>query len=169
VKTQIPVLTTLVFVVAGCAAPLGSASPSLGAGSTQATAAGPSGLSSDTAPVGSWTMTLTAEDLVAAGFTDVGAIEENTGTFTHTFASDGTWTVAQVTTHPIRWPVFRGTYTVTGDRTIEMRTEFPPDYAGDVVTVAWTRDAEGLRLRLLTPPDPLLRINLETHPWAPSP
>jgi hypothetical protein len=114
-------------------------------------------------------MTLTEADLRGAGFTDAGLIGENTGTFTFTLVQDETWTMAQSTDRPIRWPVFRGTWTVPGPGSIEMRTEFPQDYAGEVVTVRWTVGTEGLRLEVMSPPDPLIKAQLETHPWARSP
>jgi hypothetical protein len=49
----------------------------------------------------------------------------------------------------------------------ELRTTFPADYAGDVVTIGWLMEDENLRLQLVTPDDPVLRANLETHPWQP--
>jgi hypothetical protein len=149
----------LVAVLAGCASPPG------GSGSAPAISPG----SAAEAPLGVWTMALTADDLAAGGFTDMGAVAENTGTFTFTVAPGGTWTMAQVASQPVRWPVFRGTYVANASGTIQMRTDFPADYAGDVVTVNWTREADGLHLRLVSPDDPLLRLQLEAHPWAPSP
>ena len=153
------------MVVVGCTTP--DAGPS--AAPPVAPASNAAGSPSGDVPIGTWTTTLTAADMEAAGYTDADLIGENTGTFTFTVASDGTWTMAQSTSVPVRWPVFRGTYEVPGARTMEMRTEFPADYAGDVVTVEWSVEAESLRLRLISPQDPLLKVNLETHPWAPLP
>lgn len=150
----------LALTLAACnAASLG---PSPGAASSS-TPAGPE----IEVPTGAWTTTITEADARAAGLTGAGEIAENTGVFTTTFASDGTWTTSQVTSAPIRWPVFRGTYRATAPGMLELVTTFPPDYAGDVFTVAWTRDADGLHFALRTPDDPLLRMNLETHPWQP--
>jgi hypothetical protein len=118
------------------------------------------------APIGSWLMTISADDLEGAGFTDAGLIGENAGTFTFTLTPDGTWTMAQSTPVPVRWPVFRGTYAVTGATTFDMTTDFPADYAGDVVTVDWSLNAGNLLLRLIAPEDPLLKFQLEAHPWA---
>lgn len=152
------------IVAVGCTTPgAGTPAPS------SAPASNPAGSPSGDVPVGAWTMTLTAADMQAAGYTEADLIGENTGTFTFTVAPDGTWTIAQSASVPVRWPVFRGTYTVPGSRMIEMRTEFPTDYAGDLVTVEWSLDAGNLRLRLISPQDPLLKVNLETHPWAPLP
>jgi hypothetical protein len=148
----------LVAVLAGCGSPPG------GSGS-----AVPISSAAAEAPLGAWTMAVTADDLTAAGFTEPGAHAENTGTFTFTVAPDGTWTMAQVASQPVRWPVFRGTYVATAPGTIQMRTAFPTEYAGEIVTVDWTREADGLRLQLASPDDPLLRFQFEAHPWAPSP
>lgn len=153
------------LVALGCTTP----TPGSSAIPSSAPASSAEGPPSGDAPVGSWSMTMSAADLEAAGFTEAGLIGENTGTFTFTVAPDGTWTMAQSTPVPVRWPVFRGTYAVTGTGTFEMTTEFPADYAGDVVTVDWSLDDGNLRLRLIAPEDPLLRLQLEAHPWAPLP
>jgi hypothetical protein len=121
------------------------------------------------APVGTWVTTITADNLRAAGLGAPAAVAENAGTFTMTIGADGSWTTVQTTSEPVRWPVFRGTYVVSGPRTIDMRTDFPADYAGDVVTVSWSQAADGLHLTLIAPQDPMLKLNLEAHPWAASP
>jgi hypothetical protein len=163
-------LIGLVAVAIGCATPSSSGSgPSAPAVNSPAGTQLSSAVTEAEAPIGSWTMTLTAADLTAADFTDPGFVAENTGTFTTTFGADGKWTTAQTTTHPVRWPVFQGTYIVTGPGALEMKTEFPSDYAGDVVAITWTREAEGIRFKLVSPDDPVLRLNLETHPWTPLP
>jgi hypothetical protein len=122
----------------------------------------------DDFPLGSWTVTITAEDLRAAGITDAGLINENAGVFTKTYNADGTWTVAQETDAPIRWPVFSGTYRVTGPNEFEELTRFPEDYAGDVVRFTWTRDGENVRFSVVNSPDPILPILTEAHPWQPA-
>ncbi len=119
-------------------------------------------------PVGSWTSTITEEDLRGAGMTDAGLIKENAGVFTTTFASDGTWSTAQATDAPIRWPLFRGTYTVVGDGVIDQTTTFPPDYAGDVVRFTWRMENGTLVLGVPEPPDPVLGMMTEMHPWKPA-
>src|SRR5687767_691123 len=64
--------------------------------------------------IGSWSTTITKADLQAAGITDPGAQNENSGRFTFTFGPDGTWTQVQesVDGSPILNPVFRGTYVI---------------------------------------------------------
>ena len=152
-------------VVAGCAAqPGASAGPPATSSPPPAASAG-----TGSVPHGTWTMTLTEQDLVAAGFTDPGAAAENTGTFTFTIAPDGTWTIAQAASQPVKWPVFRGTYAVTGENIAEMQTTFPPEYAGDVVSMQLTEGSDGLAVKILSPDDPLLRLQFERHVWARSP
>lgn len=120
-------------------------------------------------PLGSWTTSISADDLRAGGITDPGWLEENAGEFTMTMSSDGTWTTAQVATAGVRTPVFRGSFEVTGPRTFRQRTQFPPDFVGDVVDFSWAIDDEGaLVLDVLTPPDDVLPIIVETHPWKPA-
>ena len=123
----------------------------------------------DTAPFGSWTATLTEADLRAAGITDAPVITENIGTFTFTVAADGTWTVAQRADHPVRWPVFRGRWTLPAVGLLAIETEFPEDYAGEQALLRWSIDDAGLHVLALTPPDPLLKAQWESHPWARSP
>jgi len=119
-------------------------------------------------PLGSWTVTFTEQDLRAVGITEVGLLKENAGTFTRTYGADGTWTIAQVTPEPIRWPVFRGTFRSTGPNEIEETTTFPEEYAGDVVRFTWHREGAALRIQVLNPPDPILPILTETHAWQPA-
>lgn len=153
------------LTVAGCAGQPGAASAPPSAAPAATTEAGATGV----VPVGTWTMTLTEEDLRAAGFTDPGAAAENTGTFTFTIAPDGTWTIAQAASQPVKWPVFRGSYTVTGEDTVEMLTTFPPEYAGDLVSMRLSEGSDGLTVKVLSPDDPLLRVNFESHVWERSP
>jgi len=119
-------------------------------------------------PLGAWTVTITEDDLRDAGITDPGMLAENTGVFTKTYAADGTWTVAQETDAPIRWPVFRGTYQAIAPNEIEEVTSFPEDYAGDVVRFRWAREGQNVRFTVVDPPDPILPILTETHPWQPA-
>lgn len=119
-------------------------------------------------PIGSWTSTITEEDLRKAGVTDAGLIKENSGMFTTTFASDGTWSTAQTTDAPIKWPLFRGTFEVAGDGLIDQTTTFPPDYAGDVVRFTWRMENGALVLGVPEPPDPFLGMMTAMHPWQPA-
>ena len=119
-------------------------------------------------PLGAWTVTLTEDDLRAAGITDPGGVAENAGVFTKTYTADGTWTVAQETDAPIRWPVFRGTFRVIGSNEIEEVTQFPEDYAGEVIRFRWAREDVNVRFTVVDSPDPMLSILTETHPWQPA-
>jgi hypothetical protein len=126
-------------------------------------------------PVGTWTTTITAEDLDAVGddvLANIGMsrknlVSENAGTFTTTFGADGTWSTVQDTDQTVKWPVFRGTFTPVGDDAFDQATSFPPDFAGDVVRFTW-RTADGkLHLTVPDPPDPILPVITESHPWSP--
>ena len=117
--------------------------------------------------VGSWTTTITADDLRAAGMTGEGELAENTGTFTMTLGGDGTWSTSQEADIPVKWPVFRGTLVATGPASFRQTTTFPADFAGDVVDFAWSIEDDALRIKVVTPPDPILPIIMETHPWQP--
>jgi hypothetical protein len=151
----------LAAVLAACGA---STAPATGVGSSAPSAAGSIELPADF-PLGSWTSTITEADLEAAGISDPNLLRENVGTFTTTFSPDGTWTTAQDTSEPVKWPVFRGTFRATGDGEMEQVTTFPPDYAGDVVCFTWRLEDGALILNLPEPPDPILPIVVESHPW----
>lgn len=127
-------------------------------------------------PVGTWTTTITAEDLEAVGddfLTNIGMsrtnlVKENSGTFTTTFGADGTWSTVQDTDAQVKWPVFRGTFTPVGNDAFDQATSFPPDFAGDIVRFTW-RTADGkLHLTVPDPPDPILPVITEAHPWSPA-
>lgn len=117
--------------------------------------------------VGAWVTTVTREDLTAAGITDPGALNENSGRFTTTYGADGTWTSVQesIDGAPINSPVFRGTYTIDGSSLV-MKTEFPAQYQDAGLHYTWTLDGTALRLDLLDPPDALLPVIVEAHPWT---
>lgn len=146
----------------GCSAgPAASPSPASVAPSASAISL-PAGF-----PLGTWTSTINEADLELAGLTG-GEVGENSGVFTLTLLADGTWSMAQDTDAPIRWPVFRGTFIPTGPNRMEQVTTFPPDYAGDVVSFDWALDDGNLLLEVVDPPDPILPIVIESHPWAPA-
>lgn len=151
-------------IAIGCSnAPAASQAASSGAASTSSSAAIPEGF-----PIGAWTTTLTEADLRAGGITQEGELTENTGVFTMTLAADGTWTAAQETDAPVRWPVFRGTWTATGPDSFNQLTEFPADFAGDSVDFTWRIEDGGLLLKVVNPPDRVLPVIMETHPWTPA-
>ena len=148
--------------VAGCAGPVGAtASPPPATTAAQGTGL-PAGF-----PLGSWTITITEQDLRDGGITDAAGLLENTGTFTKTYAPDGTWTVVQDTSAPVRSPVFRGTYRASGPNEIEETTTFPTDFAGEVVRFTWQPEGTGVRFGVVNPPDPILPILTESHAWQP--
>jgi hypothetical protein len=163
---SIGALLAAVAIVAACSKPPGSSSV---AGGTEApsvaasVAAIPAGF-----PIGAWTTTITEDDLKAADVTHEGELAENTGEFTLTMAEDGTWTTAQVTDAPIRWPVFEGTWVATGPDGFRQVTTFPTDFAGDVVDFTWKLEAGSLILKVVNPPDHILPIVMESHPWQPA-
>jgi hypothetical protein len=144
------------------AVPAGEAPPAV-ATDSPSVAAIPDGF-----PLGAWTTTITVDDLKAAGVTNEGELNENSGVFTLTMAEDGTWTTAQVTDAPIRWPVFEGSWTATGPDGFSQVTTFPTDFAGDVVDFTWKIEDGALILKVVTPPDHILPIIMETHPWQPA-
>jgi hypothetical protein len=117
--------------------------------------------------VGTWVSTITREDLRAAGITADGLLDENSGRFTWTFASDGTWTQRQDSLDgaAINAPVFEGTYELDGDQFIQ-RTTVPTQYAGDRLVFSWRIDGEQLLLELLNPDDEILPVVMEAHPWV---
>jgi hypothetical protein len=121
------------------------------------------------AVVGAWTVTITEEDFRNAGLDDPGLIAENSGTYIFTVNADGTFTEAQQADHPVRWPVFRGTWSETGPDSLGLRTSFPPDFEGEYIEVRWSRDGETLRLAVVSPQEPALKVHFETHPWSPAP
>ena len=147
-----------VVALAGCASTTtqGSATPT----------PGPSIDLPDGFPVGTWTMAITEADLRAAGFTKPGELFENQGMFTKVVSADGTWTITQVAPGPVRWPIFRGTFRPTGPNAFEETTTFPTEYAGEVVKFEYKVEGDELSLTLIEPTtDPLLRFQVEVHPW----
>ena len=117
--------------------------------------------------LGAWVTSITKADLVAGGVTDAGLQNENSGRFTWTFAPDGTWTQVQESLDgsPINAPVFQGTYTVDG-QSIVATTTFPEQYRDSGLRYDWVLEGDAVRFDLITPPDPLLPIIVETHAWT---
>jgi hypothetical protein len=117
--------------------------------------------------IGPWTSTITKEDLNAAGLTDPGLQNENSGRFVLTLGPDGTWTQVQESLDgsPIRTPVFRGNFVVAGEDLV-LTTTFPAEYADAGIRYDWAIEDQALRLDVLNPPDDILPLVFETHPWA---
>ena len=116
--------------------------------------------------IGSWTTTVTRADIAAGGATDAATQNENAGRFTWTFAPDGTWTSVQESLDgaPVMNPVFRGTFVVDA-ATLIATTTFPAQYADTGLHYTWSIDGDALRLDVLDPPDPIMPLIVETHPW----
>ena len=155
---------TVLGGLAACTATGGTPGP----GTAGAPTAGASGAPAS-AIVGSWTSTISKADLADAGIADPNVQNENSGRFTTTFGADGDWTTVQAATDgsPINNPVFRGTYTVEGSSLV-MTTTFPAEYVDKGLHYTWSVDADGLHLDLLDPPDPILPVVVESHPWSPA-
>jgi hypothetical protein len=153
-------------ILIGCAAgaspsPASSIAAASGSGASQA--ALPAGF-----PIGSWTTTITEEDLEAAGLSGAAVSAENTGVFTLDMAADGTWTTTQVSSSTVKWPVFRGTWAATGPDSFSQTTDFPAEFEGDVVDFTWQVEDGKLIIEVSTPPDPVLPVIMESHPWDPA-
>ena len=117
--------------------------------------------------VGTWTTSVTKADIAAGGITDPAAQNENSGQFSWTFGADGSWTAVQQSLDgsPITNPVFRGTYTVDGDKLV-MATEFPTDYRDNGLHYTWSIAGDAATFDVLDPPDSLLPLVVESHPWT---
>ena len=161
------------MALAGCSAgtPATAATASAAASPNGSALALPSGF-----PIGTWTTTISGsrtwpevsdESLAEIGMSRDNLVKENTGVFTTTISADGTWSTVQDTDTEIKWPVFRGTFTPVGDDAFDQATTFPPDFAGDVVRFTWRIDAGQLHLAVPDPPDPVLGVVTEAHPWSP--
>ena len=119
-------------------------------------------------PIGTWTTTITEDDLRAGGVTGEGELGENSGDVTLVMSDDGTWSTTQVSDVALRWPVFKGTWTATGPDGFRQVTTFPSDFSGDVVDFTWKVEDGALNLKVVNPPDPILPILMESHPWQPA-
>ena len=152
-------LVVLGLAALGCATPGASPSTASVGGTPPASLAGHPLL-------GAWTVEVTKADLAAAGVSDPGAQGENSGRFTWTFAPDGTWTSVQESLDgsPVINPIFRGTF-VVDDSTLIATTTFPAQYADAGLHYAWAVEGDELRLDLTDPPDAVLPVIVETHPW----
>jgi hypothetical protein len=161
-QRRLTLATILAVITVGCSGGAGtSVSPPPSAAAPSTAAAIPDAI------VGAWTTTITEADLRSGGVTSPGELAENTGDFTMTFAADGTWSTTQETTATVKWPVFKGTFIATGADSFRETTTFPADFAGDVVDFTWSIDGNALHVKVPTPPDPILPIVMETHPWQP--
>ena len=167
-STFLFVRVMLITIVLGACGTATNPSPAASALASPSAASGPAVDVPAGFPMGSWTVTITKDDLTAADVTDPGLVTENTGVFTTTFVPDGTWTTVQESDTPVRWPVFRGTFTPVGTDAMDQVTSFPPDFAGEVVRFIWRLEDGQLHLTVPEPPDEILPIIMETHPWEPT-
>jgi len=145
------------------AAGLVAACSSLGSGASESPAiTPPPGF-----PVGSWTTSISREDLRAAGL-EGELVDENEGDFVLTFKPDGSWESIQTSTIGVtlREPVFRGHYAVTGDE-VRLDPEFPAHYAAEGLydIVRWKLDGDFLRLTLASHGDEIVAVVYGAHPW----
>jgi hypothetical protein len=132
---------------------------------------GPSGSPAATPPagfpVGSWTTSISREDLIAGGV-EGDLVDQNEGSFVLTFEPDGTFQQVQTSTigATLREPVFRGHYIVTGDE-VRLNPEFPAHYAQEGVydVVHWQLDGDVLQLSLTSHGDPIQVVVYGAHPW----
>lgn len=149
-------------LLAGCASPGAS-----GPGASQRNGGTPPAGLAGHPLLGTWTTDVTRADLAAGGISDPGAQNENSGRFLWTFAADGTWTQVQQSLDgaPVNNPVFRGTFVIDGDQLIAT-TEFPEAYRDSGLHYTWSIDGDEVRFDLLDPPDPVLPLIVETHPWT---
>jgi hypothetical protein len=169
VRRAVGALAIVAAIFAACSTTPGATSRTSGPSPADSVASPSSTIGlPDGFPIGSWTTTLTEADLRAGGITSEGELGENAGVFTTTFAADGTWTSTQDTDAAVKWPVFRGAWTATGADSFSQRTDFPADFAGDVVDFTWKVEGGDLLLEVVNPPDPILPIVVETHPWKPA-
>jgi hypothetical protein len=150
------VVLVLAAAMAGCATP----------GASRPTGATPPAALAGHPLIGTWSTDVTRADLAAGGVTDPGVQNENSGRFLWTIAADGTWTQVQQSLDgsPVNNPVFRGTFVVDGDQLI-MTTEFPEAYRDSGLHYTWAIEGDEVRFDLLDPPDPVLPLVIETHPW----
>lgn len=158
---RVAVLVALLLAATGCGNPP-AASPGVPSAPFGTAIALPADF-----PLGSWAMTVTEQDLRQAGIDHPGLLAENIGTYTKTYVADGTWTVVAETPVPVRWPVFRGTFRMTSAGEIEETTIFPSEYAGEVIRFTWQREGSAVLFRVLDPPDQILPVLTESHPWQP--
>ncbi|HYN70201.1 MAG TPA: hypothetical protein VEX41_08325 [Candidatus Eisenbacteria bacterium] len=152
---------------------LAAASIAMGllAAACSALGGGPSGSQAATPPagfpVGSWTTSISREDLSAGGL-EGDLIDQNEGDFVLTFEADGTFQQVQTSTIGVtlREPIFRGHYTVTGDE-VRLDPEFPVHYAQEGVydVVRWQLDGDVLHLSLASHGDPIQVVVYGAHPW----
>jgi hypothetical protein len=162
---RVDVATTIVAAALALAACGGGAAST--PGTSAATANTTTGATLAGNPlVGAWTTAVTKQDLEGGGITDPAARNENSGRFTWTFGPDGTWTAVQESLDgsPINNPIFRGTFTVDGSSLV-MTTVFPAEYRDEGLHYTWSIAGDALTLDVLDPPDPILPLVVESHPW----
>jgi hypothetical protein len=156
-RTRALLLVAAVLVPLGCGS--GTSGPTGSPTGTSAAASSPL--------VGAWVTSITKADLAAAGVTDPGLQNENSGRFIWTFEPDGSWTSVQESLDgsPLNNPVFRGTYTVDGSSLVAI-TEFPAEFRDAGLHYTFTLEGSSVRFDILDPPDPMLPAIVETHAWT---
>jgi len=67
---------------------------------------------------------------------------------------------------PVLNPVFGGTFRVNGDRLVAI-TEFPEQYRDAGIAYTWRLEPDGsVRFEVVDPPDPIIAVVTNTHPWV---
>lgn len=160
-------MLSLVFAFVATIALAACGGPGASVGAATSGPAGTSAIPADHPLIGTWTTEVTKADIAAAGISDPGAQNENSGRFSWTIAPDGTWTQVQESLDgsPVMNPIFRGTYVIDGT-TLVMTTTFPPEFADAGLHYSWALEGDAMRFDLLDPPDPILPVIVETHPWV---
>jgi hypothetical protein len=167
-RAEIALLLATTVALSACAGGGGpSSTPGRASASASSATASGGGIPVGFPLLGSWTTSITKDDLAAAGVTDPLARNENSGRFTWAFAPDGTWSQVQESLDgsPVNSPVFRGTYTAD-DGSLVATTTFPEQYRDEGLHYEFVLEGDTVRFDVLDPPDALLPIIVETHPWA---
>jgi len=105
----------------------------------------------------------THPDLILRG-SDAGCAMDQRGCSSATL-SDGRFELVQEADHPVRWPVFTGTYTGNGTR-VSFVTETPLVFAGRVERLRWMLEGGNLRFEALDD-DVYVEVHWESDPWVP--
>ena len=116
-------------------------------------------------PLGTYTTTLTRDDVKNAGFPSEHDMDENAGFFTLDVNDDGTWRFVQTSNVPLENPVFQGTFAVDGDQ-IAFRVIEPLEFNTEVDTVTWKLIGKTMLFTWVGPDQGLSTLIWTKHPWT---